>query len=211
MVITAEVRNNWPRRIELYHKDFTQSEDWRITNLSNNFEIDVNYQQVTIDVGVTSRFFKIVFSDVQFGGQMCSLREIEFMDASGLIIPLVNSRIDSPTIALSKPGADAALLFDNQDNPLAAPAWSVPKSGGAYVVLEPKRAVTSVELYGSNKNTFPLINTLMHGPTATGPWTLTVSRSTRDATIFGANYTIWGRRLTSLGPWSRLIRAGLRC
>jgi hypothetical protein len=32
MVITAEVRNYWPRRIELYHKDFTQSEDWRITN-----------------------------------------------------------------------------------------------------------------------------------------------------------------------------------
>jgi hypothetical protein len=30
-------------------------------------------------------------------------------------------------------------------------------------VLEPKRAVTSMELYGSNKNTFPIINTLMHG------------------------------------------------
>jgi hypothetical protein len=55
MVITAEVRNYWLRSVELYHKDFTQSENWRIINLLNNFEIDVNYQKVTIDVGVSSK------------------------------------------------------------------------------------------------------------------------------------------------------------
>jgi hypothetical protein len=75
-------------------------------------------------------------------------------------------------------------------------------------VLEPKRAVTSVELFGSNKNTFPIINTLMHGPTATGPWTLAVSKSTRAATIFGANYTILGSVIDELGPSAAIDQSG---
>jgi hypothetical protein len=67
------------------------------------------------------------------------------------------------------------------------------------VVFENNRAVTSVELFGSNKNTFPVINVLMYGPTATGPWTVATSKSTRAATIFGANYTILGAAIDELG------------
>jgi hypothetical protein len=160
--------------------------------------------------GFHQDFSSWYFLTCNFGGQMCSLREIEFKDASGVIIPLVSSRIDSPTIALSKPGADAVLLFDNQSTPLAAPAWSVSKSGGAYVVLEPKRAVTSVELYGSNKNTFPILNTLMHGPSAEGPWTLSTSKSTRAATIFGANYSILGAAIDELGPSVAIEQSGFQ-
>jgi hypothetical protein len=156
----------------------------------------------------TSRFWKFEFAAVQGGGTETRLRMINMRDASGAIIPLINSRIESPTIALSKPGADAALLFDNSSTPLASPAWSVSKSGGAYVVLEPKRAVTSVELFGANKNTFPLINTLMHGPSAAGPWSLAVSKSTRAATIYGANYTILNAALDGLGPASAIDQSG---
>jgi hypothetical protein len=208
-VIVAEQASVWPTRIEISYRDSAQGE-WKIAAMIENYTIGTTGQNIIMPFASspTSRFWKFEFTAVQGGGTEMRLRMINMRDASGVIIALINSRIETPTIALSKPGADAALLFDNQSTPLAAPAWSVSKFGGAYVVLEPKRAVTSVEMYGSNKNTFPLINTLMHGPSATGPWTLAASKSTRAASVFGANYSILNAAIDELEPAVAVDQSG---